>query len=63
VITSIVLIFVLVFMIWPESRLKFESAFRRRLPRIYYITFQTAHRYHADVEKRFSTSPQRKQLR
>jgi len=30
---------------------------------LYYLTFQTVHRYHADVEKRFPTSPQRKQLR
>jgi len=63
VITAIVLIFLLVFMIWPESQLKLEMAFRRRLPKLYYLTFQTVHRYHADVEKRFPTSPQRKQLR
>jgi hypothetical protein len=63
VITSVVLVFLFVFMIWPESQLKFESAFRRRLPRLYYLTFQTVHRYHADVEKRFPASPQRKQLR
>ena len=61
-ITMIVLIFLLVFMIWPESQLKFESVVRRRLPRLYYLTFETVRRYHADVEKRFPTSPQRKQL-
>jgi hypothetical protein len=63
VITTIVLLFLLVFMIWPESRLKLEISFRRRLPRLYYLTFQTVHRYHADVAKRFPTSPQRKRLR
>ena len=62
-ITTVVLIFLLVFMICPESQLKFESAVRRRLPRLYYLTFKTVHRYHADMEKRFPTSPQRKQLR
>jgi hypothetical protein len=63
VITAIVLIFLLVFMIWPESRRKLELFCRRRLPRLYDLTFQTVHRYHADVEKRFPTSPQRKRLR
>jgi hypothetical protein len=63
VITTIVLTFLLVFMIWPESQLKFESAFRRRLPRLYFLTFQTVHRYHADMDKRFPNSPRRKQLR
>jgi hypothetical protein len=63
VITASVLIFLLVFMIWPESQLKLEMCFRRRLPRLFYLTFQTVHRYHADMEKRFPTSPQRKRLR
>jgi hypothetical protein len=62
VITTIVLMFLLVFMIWPESQLKLESAFRRRLPRLYFLTFQTVHRYRADVDKRFPNSPRRKQL-
>jgi hypothetical protein len=63
VITAIVLFFLLVFIIWPESQLKLESAFQRRLPRLYFFSFRTVHRYHADVEKRFPTSPQRKHLR
>jgi hypothetical protein len=63
VITTIVLIFLVVFMIWPESQLRFESTLQRRLPKLYYLTFQTVHRYHADVQKRFPTSLQRKQLR
>jgi hypothetical protein len=63
VISSIVLIFLLVFMIWPESQPKLESTLRRRLPRLYSLTFQTVHRYHADVEKRFPPPRQCKRLR
>jgi hypothetical protein len=62
-ITAVVLIFLLVFLIWPESQLKCEMAFRKRLPRLYHITVQTVHRYHADVEKRFPPATERKQLR
>jgi hypothetical protein len=62
VITGVVLIFLLVFVIWPDSRLKFESAFHRRLPRLFYLTFHSIQRYQADVDNRFPHQPQRKQL-
>jgi hypothetical protein len=62
-ITAVVFIFLLVFMIWPETQLKFESAVRRRLPRLYYISFHAVRRYHSDIQKRFPTSRQRGRLR
>ena len=62
-ITSVVLIFLLVFVIWPDSRPKLESAFRKCLPRLSYLTSQMIQRYHADIENRYPNPGQRNQLR
>jgi hypothetical protein len=61
--TSVVLIFLLVFMIWPDSQPKLESAVRKRLPRLFYLTSHTIQRYHADIENRYSNPAQRNQMR
>jgi hypothetical protein len=63
VITTVVLIFVLVFMIWPESQVKLELQMRQRLPRLYLLTVRSIKRYHIDMQNRFPDRSQRKRLR
>ena len=58
-ITSLTLIMLMVFMIWPESKVKLESAMLRRTPRLHVLTFRSVERYHADVARRF---PDRRKL-
>jgi hypothetical protein len=62
VITTVILIFVLVFMIWPESRVKLELQMRQRLPRLYLLTFCSIKRYHLDIKNRFPDQSQPKRL-
>ena len=62
-ITAVVLIFVLVFMIWPQSQAKLERQIRQRLPRLYLLTFSSIKRYHSDMQNRFPDRSQSKRLR
>lgn len=57
--TSITFIVLLVFMIWPESKVKLESIMMRKTPRLHVVTFRSVERYHADVARRF---PDRREL-
>jgi len=63
VITAVLLIFILVFMIWPESQIKVELQMRQRLPRLYLLTFHSIKRYHLDLKNRFPDRSQSKRLR
>jgi hypothetical protein len=63
VITAVVLIFVLVFLIWPESQAKLELQLRQRLPRLYLLTFHSIKRYHIDMQNRFPDRSRPKRLR
>ncbi len=51
--TSIALVVLLVFMIWPESKVKLESIMKRKTPKLYMITFRSVERYHSDVARRY----------
>jgi hypothetical protein len=62
-ITAVVLIFVLVFVIWPESQVKLELQMRERLPRLYLLTFRSIKRYHLDMQNRFPDRSRPKRLR
>lgn len=62
-ITAVVLIFVLVFIIWPEAQVKLELQMRQRLPKLYLLTFRSIRRYHLDIENRFPNQSRPKQLR
>ncbi len=57
--TSLTLIMLMVFMIWPESKVKLESVMSRKTPRLHILTFRSVERYHADVARRY---PDRRKL-
>ncbi len=55
--TSLALIIILVFVVWPDSRGRLESWLIRRLPRVHLVTFRAIEHYKADLHRRYPEHP------